>query len=273
MAVKLVRLLGLDFADLGAEAAARLLADRPPEAPFGYVVTPNADHFVRLRRDPTVAEWYAGATMRLLDSRVVARLAAALGLVAPVVAPGSDLVDEIFRRWLRPGDRLTVIGLNGGLLSRLSAKLPGVRINHLDPAMGFDRDPAAFETAVRFVCANPSRFVLLAVGSPRQERLAAAIAATGQACGIGLCIGAGVSLFLGTERRAPIWMRLAGLEWLHRLASDPRRLARRYLLDDPPIIFLLLRERLHRGLGAPVPAFGRSAPLFPIEPGHIPSTD
>jgi exopolysaccharide biosynthesis WecB/TagA/CpsF family protein len=268
--VKLVRLLGLDLADLGVEAVATLLADRPPGAPFGYVVTPNADHFVRLWRDPLVAEWYAGATMCLLDSRVIARVATALGLAVPVVTPGSDLVDEILRRRLRPGDRLTVIGLRADLLPRLRATLPGVTVNHLDPVMGFERDPAAFEAVVRFVCANPSRFVLLAVGSPRQEHLAAAIAATGQACGVGLCIGASVNLFLGTERRAPTWMRLAGLEWLHRLARDPRRLARRYLLDDPPIVFLLMHERFRRGLGAPVPAFGRSAPLFPIEPGHIP---
>ncbi len=100
--------------------------------------------------------------------------------------------------------------------------------------------------AVDFVLAHPSRFVFLAVGSPRQEMLADAIRATGQATGLGLCIGASLEFLAGASRRAPRWMQRAGLEWLHRLGSDPRRLARRYLVEDPPIFRLLLRERLAR---------------------------
>ena len=70
--------------------------------------------------------------------------------------------------------------------------------------------------------AHPARFVFLAVGSPRQERLAAAIAATGQATGTGLCIGASLDFLAGVQRRAPSWLQRAGLEWLHRLRRRPR---------------------------------------------------
>jgi len=86
-----VRLLGLEFADLGAVAAAEYLAARPASAPFGYVVTPNADHLVRLARNPALQGAYQRALLCLLDSRVVARFARLLGLDAPTVAPGSDL--------------------------------------------------------------------------------------------------------------------------------------------------------------------------------------
>ena len=110
--------------------------------------------------------------------------------------------------------------------------------------MGFARDPAAMAAAVAFVLDHPARFVFLAVGSPAQERLAAAIAATGRARGVGLCIGAGLDFLAGAERRAPRWMREAGLEWLFRLATNPRRLWRRYLRDSPVVLRLLLRERL-----------------------------
>jgi N-acetylglucosaminyldiphosphoundecaprenol N-acetyl-beta-D-mannosaminyltransferase len=108
--------------------------------------------------------------------------------------------------------------------------------------MGFDRDPAAFADTVSFVLAHPARFVFLAVGSPRQERLAAAVAASGRGTGTGLCIGASLGFLAGAEQRAPEWMQLHGLEWAFRLAIDPRRLARRYLLDSPQIVSLLLRE-------------------------------
>ena len=90
--------------------------------------------------------------------------------------------------------------------------------------------------------AHPARFIFLAVGSPRQEILAAAIRDTGQATGIGLCIGASLEFVAGHIPRAPPWMRRAGLEWLYRLGHEPRRLARRYLRDCPAVFPLLLRE-------------------------------
>ena len=110
--------------------------------------------------------------------------------------------------------------------------------------MGFDRDPRAFAETIAFVLRHPARFVFIAVGSPRQERLAAALAATGQAAGVGLCVGASLAFLAGVEKRAPAWMGRHGLEWLYRLASDPRRLARRYLLDSPRVVPMLLRARL-----------------------------
>jgi N-acetylglucosaminyldiphosphoundecaprenol N-acetyl-beta-D-mannosaminyltransferase len=102
---------------------------------------------------------------------------------------------------------------------------------------------------VEFVLAHPARFTCLAVGSPRQEILAAAIAATGRACGVGLCVGASLDFLSGALTRAPSWIQWAGLEWLHRLASDPRRLAWRYLVEDPVVFALLLRERRRMHVG------------------------
>jgi exopolysaccharide biosynthesis WecB/TagA/CpsF family protein len=242
-----VRLLGLDFADFDAPAAAGYLAARPASAPFGYVVTPNADHLVRLARDPALLAIYRRALLCLLDSRVVARFARLLGLDTPTVATGSDLTAALLRRHLRSGERITIVGLRCAYLPPLVRRLGLAAPAHYDPPVGFDRDPAQLRQAVAFVLANPARFVVLAVGSPRQERLAEAIRATGRATGIGLCVGASLEFLAGVTPRAPAWMQQAGIEWLHRLATDPRRLARRYLLDNPPIFALLLRERLQRG--------------------------
>ena len=81
---------------------------------------------------------------------------------------------------------------------------------HYDPPMGFERDPVAFAATVAFVRDNPARFVFLAVGSPRQEYLAAAIGAAGGATGTGLCIGASLEFLAGARRRAPRFMRRIG---------------------------------------------------------------
>jgi exopolysaccharide biosynthesis WecB/TagA/CpsF family protein len=236
-------LLGLDFACLDPQAAAALIASRPAHAPFAYVVTPNADHLVRIDGDARLGEVYRAAALRLLDSRVVARLARAFGLTPPPVVTGSDLTARLLTRHLQPGERIAIVGLSADCLPALVARLNLVPPAHYDPPMGFDRDPAAFAAAVRFVCDNPARLVFLAVGSPRQERLAAAIAAAGGATGTGLCIGASLEFLAGRRRRAPGWISRMGLEWLFRLACEPRRLARRYLIDSPRVIALLWRQR------------------------------
>ncbi len=239
-----VRLLGLDFADLDvAEAAARIAA-RAAGAPFGYVVTPNADHLVRIARRPDLLALYRGASLCLLDSRVVRRAARALALPAPRVATGSDLTARLLRHHVLPDERITLVGLDSRHVPALTAACDIAAPWHYNPPMGFDRDPRELRRAVEFVLAHPARFVVLAVGSPRQEILAAAIAATGEATGTGLCVGASVEFLAGAQQRAPAWLQRAGLEWLHRLASDPARLGRRYLRDNPPIFALLLRERL-----------------------------
>ena len=239
-----MQLLGLDFADLDVAAAADLLASRPATAPFGYVATPNADHLVRLHRCPELRPLYQSAMLILLDSRVVALVARLIGLPAPAVAPGSDLTALLLARHLGAGERITIIGLAPRWLPRLAARYGLARPAHYDPPRGFEHDPPAFRSAVDFVLAHPARFVFLAVGSPRQEMLAAAIQATGRAYGAGLCIGASLEFVAGAQPRAPVWMQHAGLEWAHRLGRDPRRLARRYLIDNPPILPMLLRERV-----------------------------
>ena len=238
-----IRLLGMNFADLDTARAAAWLSGRPPAAPFGYVVTPNADHLARLRRQPRLAPLYDQALLRLLDSRVVARVAAVIGLAVPPVAPGSDLTAVILREHLRPGERLTIIGLDPVHLRALMERTGIAAPAHHNPPSGFEHDPKSLRDAVDFALAHPSRFILLAVGSPRQEILAAAIQASGRATGTGLCIGASLDFLSGAARRAPFWMQRAGLEWLHRLAGDPHRMARRYLCQCPAIFPLLLRER------------------------------
>jgi exopolysaccharide biosynthesis WecB/TagA/CpsF family protein len=235
-------LLGLDFALLDLRATLARLAARPAGAPFAYIVTPNADHLVRLSRDVGFAADYRTAALRLLDSRVVRRLAAAHGLTPPPVVPGSDLTAALFAEVLRPDDPVTILGASPAVVARVAARHGLTRVAHHDPPMGFDRDPAAMRAALDFLEAHPARFVLLCVGAPRQERVAAALRERGRASGTGLCVGASLLFLAGEELRAPLPLRLAGMEWAWRLALNPRRLARRYLVDSPAVLRLLRQE-------------------------------
>lgn len=236
---------GLAYSDLDLPATLRLLAERPAEAPFAYVVTPNAQHIVRLSRgDPDFRAGYAGAWLRLIDSRVLQLLARPLfGRHLPLVR-GSDLTAELLEEVIRPDDPITVIGGDAVLLEALHRRFGLSRIAHCEPPMGLLRDPAARRSCVDFVLAHPGRFVFLAVGAPQSERIAAEIGEAGGASGVGLCIGSSLHFACGLVPRAPHWMRWAGLEWAFRLLLAPRRHFRRVFGESLPLLWLLLRARL-----------------------------
>ncbi len=242
-------LLGLEFSDLDLGGATEALASRGSDSPFAYLVTPNADHLVRLHRDPSrYGPLYRDARWRLLDSRFVARLGRAMGLSVPPVVPGSDLTARLFGQVLGASECVAVVGGRATTVAALRTRFGLRNLLHHDPPMGFENDAAAFAAAIEFVEGAGARFIFLAVGSPRQEMLARALARRGMARGTALCIGASLLFLSGEERRAPHPVQRAGLEWAWRLAQDPRRLAGRYLRDDPEILSLLWRERSARRL-------------------------
>jgi exopolysaccharide biosynthesis WecB/TagA/CpsF family protein len=232
------RLLGLDFTDAGLEDVVAWLLARPV-GEFGYVVTPNADHLARLRRVPELWPVYRGAMLRLLDSRFLQLWARALGMAVPPVVTGADLTEALLAR--ADGRRVAVVGMTAEGMALLVARFPAVGFVHHAPPMGLAGDDAGFLAARDFVLGAGAEFVFFAVGSPVQERLAAAVAQAG-GVGVGLCVGAGLEFCAGTVRRAPGGMRRCGLEWAFRLMREPRRLGWRYLVRDPGVLVALVAE-------------------------------
>ncbi|MCF3948223.1 WecB/TagA/CpsF family glycosyltransferase [Acidiphilium iwatense] len=229
-----------------AETLAWVL-DRDPAAPFDYLVTPNVDHLGRLRARPELMGCYRAASLRLLDSRVLWWLMRFCRLDPPPVVTGADLVASLLPALDTRGARVTLIGLEPGHAAMLITRFPGIVFKHHAPARKFEHDPVAFARARDFVRDHPADCVFLAVGSPRQEMLAHAVKVARQASGLGLCVGAAPLFVIGVLRRAPHRMREAGLEWLWRFAQEPRRLARRYLIDGPRVVVRVIAEGLrHR---------------------------
>lgn len=233
---------GVRFDSPGAAAARDCLLRWNRRRAFGYVVTPNVDHLGRLRRRPELRAAYDEAALRLLDSRVIARVARVCGAETPKVVTGADLLASVMPGLSAGRARVAVVGLDAAAMAAFAARYDGVEFVHLAPARGFEDDAASFGTVVDFIVAARADCTILAVGSPRQEALALAVRRRGNAVGIGLCVGAAPLFLAGALRRAPVLFRAAGLEWAWRLACEPRRLARRYLVDGPPVLLALVRE-------------------------------
>lgn len=212
---------------------------------YGYVVTPNVDHLIRCHEDPSYHAIYRSATYVLLDSRFAAHLLRVFkGLRLPV-CPGSDVFPALLDRVVSPSDRLVLIGGSTQQAETL-ARTHGLEdLRHHNPPMGFINDPVAVRECLEFIeAASPFRFCFLAVGAPQQERIAHMLMERGRAAGLALCFGASLNFVTGIEKRAPVWMRRIGSEWLYRLIQDPKRLGRRYLVRGPRIFGHLRRARI-----------------------------
>lgn len=218
---------------------------------FRYVVTPNVHHVLAILNDPVaVAPLFQSAWRVYCDSRVLSRLARRCGCNLTVVT-GSDLTVKVLELANALGLKIAIVGPSAADCEKLRIAYPRLLIACHTPPMGFIENPEEIAACIDFVKRERAPLVFLAVGMPRQEMLAAHLAAERNVPGIGLCIGASIDFLTGKQKRAPLWMQKASLEWLHRLWSDPARLGRRYLLECPKIFLVVLREMWRPSQPAP----------------------
>ncbi|WP_427453700.1 WecB/TagA/CpsF family glycosyltransferase [Litorimonas sp. WD9-15] len=214
---------------------------------FRFLVTPNVDHLVRVSKEPDVFDpLYAASWLSVCDSRILELLAKFSGIPLKAV-PGSDLTQQLFDNVITAGDTITVIGADAEIIETVKSLYGLDKINHYEPPFGLRHKPTEVAKTAEYIAANPARYVFICVGSPQQEMVAKACLDRGDCVGLGLCVGASLDFLSGRTKRAPKWMQKARIEWLHRLASEPKRLWKRYLLDGPKIFWLWAKWSMRRG--------------------------
>ncbi|HEX6277566.1 MAG TPA: WecB/TagA/CpsF family glycosyltransferase [Polyangiaceae bacterium] len=223
------------------------------EGGMRFVVTPNVQHAVLFHENAELRRAYAEASLVIVDGAPLVFFSRLFGRPLPERVAGSDIVPALFARATaaRP---LSVYLLGGapGVGERAARTIvrdyPHVRIAGIDsPPFGFERDPAVEQGVVERVNAARPDVLLVGFGCPKQELFCERNRARLDAA-VGLCIGGTIDFFAGEQPRAPEWMRSSGLEWIHRIASNPRRLGPRYASNALDFPKLLLREwRASRG--------------------------
>jgi len=252
-------LFGIDIDVLDMSESVRTVFRWLDEKAFKcrYVVTPNVDHIVKLNSNPAFLAAYRGAALVVADGRPVVLASRLLGSPLPGVVPGSDLVPALFAHaqlHARPL-RVFLIGAGEGVGLRaaeaIMARWPTVTIvGVLSPPMGFEHDPEECQRICGEVSHNRPDILILGLGAPKQELWVHMHQSTLQAKAA-LCVGATIDFLAGEKPRAPEWVRKAGLEWLHRMLSEPRRLIKRYAHDAAVFPVLLLGELIRQKTGRP----------------------
>jgi N-acetylglucosaminyldiphosphoundecaprenol N-acetyl-beta-D-mannosaminyltransferase len=212
----------------------------------GKVFTPNVDHVVKAEHDPEFRRAYSRADLCLADGMPLVWASRLFDTSLPEKVSGSDLLLPLMRLAAERRWRVYLVGGGPGVADeagkRLRAEL-GVRVAGTEsPLVGPDGAADDSELTLERLRAAGADLVLVAFGAPKQElwidrfadRLAPAVA---------IGVGGSLDFLTGRVRRAPAWMSRMGLEWLFRLGLEPRRLWRRYLVEDPAFIAIVARTR------------------------------
>ena len=209
----------------------------------GVVFTPNVDHVVVAEREPRLRAAYARCELSLADGQPLVWTSPLLGLRLPEKVSGSDVLRPVFALAARRKYRVYLLGGADGVAEAAAARLKeeyGLEVCGLDaPRIGLV--PAQDEAAVveRIRAARPD-LLLVFLGAPKAEvfldRVRDSLGPV-----VSVSLGASLDFYVGRVRRAPRWMQRVGLEWLYRLLQEPRRLAKRYLVDDVYFLVILVR--------------------------------
>lgn len=252
-----VRFAGIDCDPLSEAEVIERVITASQAGQGGWISTPNIDICRQAQRDPGARALLARASLRVPDGMPLIWAARLSGQRLPERVSGSSLIFSLTAAAAAGGRSVYLLGGEPGVpesaADALSRRYAGLKIAGTSaPPPGFDRDPVRV-AGVRdqLVTAAPD-IVYVGLGFPKQERLIAELAPELPRTWFVAC-GAAIPFAAGALPRAPSWMRRSGLEWLFRLISEPRRLARRYLIDDAPYAARLLAASVFTRLRPPAP--------------------
>lgn len=214
-----------------------------------FVVTPNADHVVRLEKDRDYQKIIATAHVVLADGMPLVWASRILRQPLPERITGADLLPALCAA---AADADKSVFFLGGLLGeadeaarRLSLRYPGLKVaGTYCPPFGFENDPQENQCILKILNEKKPDLVFVGVGSPKQEKWIDRYRHEINA-GVFLGVGMSIGFAAGTHKRAPVWMQKTGLEWVHRLCIEPGRLAKRYA-SDFYIFVIIAREWLRQ---------------------------
>ncbi|MGB6295099.1 MAG: WecB/TagA/CpsF family glycosyltransferase [Rivularia sp. (in: cyanobacteria)] len=215
----------------------------------GVVFTPNLDHLMKLQKNYSFYQTYKKADYVVCDSKILMYASKFLGTPIKEKISGSDLFPAFYNHY--KNDRKMKIFLLGGIGD--TAKIAQDKINSkvgrdiivatYSPPFGFENDRQECQKIIELINNSGATVLGIGVGAPKQELWLDRFKDQLKNVKIFLAIGATINFEAGDVKRAPRWMSEIGLEWCYRLLSEPKRLWKRYLFDDLPFFWLVLKQK------------------------------
>ena len=212
-----------------------------------YVVTPNVDHIVQLETNKELQDVYANASLILTDGKPLLWIAKWYGTPIKEKISGSDLFPLLCDMAAKKGYSMFFLGAAEGVAAKaadnLMNKYKGLQvIGTYSPPYGFENDSSEMNKIDAMIKKARQDILIVGLGCPKQEKF---IYNNYKKLGVPISLGLGASFDFeaGNIKRAPKWMANHGLEWLFRITQDPKRLMKRYLINDMKIFKLAVKYR------------------------------
>ena len=212
---------------------------------FHYVVTPNSDIVVKMQDDSELKEICDNADLILTDGQIVVKLSKWLGNPIKERVCMTDFVWDVFDLAVEKGYKVFLFGGKEDVLRKatdnIKKRLPKLEIvDSYSPPFGFEKNEEQLNEANERIKKSGADILIVFLGCPKQEKFIA-INKDKYQIPISITMGGCVDFMAGGVKRAPLWMQKAGLEWFFRFMQEPRRMFRRYFIDDM-MIFGLARK-------------------------------
>jgi N-acetylglucosaminyldiphosphoundecaprenol N-acetyl-beta-D-mannosaminyltransferase len=249
-----VRVGAVDVLPLREKELVQLVEEKWRQGDGGWIVTANVDIVRAATHDPELSALVAEADIVVADGMPVVWATRLAGEPVPERVTGAALVFSLAEAAAREGRTIYLLGGETGVpetaAEALQERFGGLTVaGTQSPPFGFEKTAEGMAEVVRLVAEAKPDLVLVGLGFPKQERTIRELRTVLPNSWYIGC-GAGIPMAAGEFSRAPGVMQKIGAEWLHRLALEPQRLARRYLLEDAPFAVRLLagaaKHRMNR---------------------------
>lgn len=216
----------------------------------GVVVTPNIDHLMGLQKDQNFYDVYQKADYVICDSKLIQIASKFLGTPIIEKISGSDFFPAFYRHHQQNNIiRIFLLGsARQDIVETAQEKINQecrrkIVVQGLSPSFGFESNEQECLEIIQQINASGATVLAVGVGAPKQEKWIMRHKDQMPNIKIFMAIGATIDFEAGNVKRAPKWMSDYGLEWLYRLLSEPKRLWKRYLIDDIPFFWLILKQK------------------------------
>lgn len=212
-----------------------------------YVVTPNVDHIVRLEKDEELQKVYKNASLILTDGKPLIWISKWYKTPIKEKISGSDLFPNVCELAANKNYTMYLLGAAEGVADtaakNLMKKYPGLNVvGTYSPPFGFEKNEQEMNKIKTQIQAVHPDILIVGLGCPKQEKF---MYYHCKELGVPISFGLGASIDFeaGNIKRAPKWMSNHGLEWLYRFSKEPKRLFKRYFVDDLKIIQVARKYR------------------------------
>lgn len=212
-----------------------------------YVVTPNVDHIVRLEKDEELQKVYKNASLILTDGKPLIWISKWYKTPIKEKISGSDLFPRVCQLAANKNYTMYLLGAAEGVADtaakNLMKKYPGLNIvGTYSPPFGFEKNKQEMNKIKTQIQDVHPDILIVGLGCPKQEKF---MYYHCKELGVPISFGLGASIDFeaGNIKRAPKWMSNHGLEWLYRFSKEPKRLFKRYFVDDLKIIQVARKYR------------------------------